>query len=256
MAIKFTSTGMDAQFVKALIYGPSGVGKTTLIKTAPKPIIISSEKKLLALKDENIPVILIENHTDLLQAYNFITTNKKAKGFQTVAIDSVSDIAETVLSHFKANPVDGNTHPQAAYGHLIDEIIPLIKKFRDIQDKHIYVIAKAKMLEDAFTNVNLWMPSMPGRVLGPGLPYEFDFVFAMRIGTDSDGKEFRYLQTKGDIQWLAKGNDNLLPAEVADLSVIFRKALKKKKKEVPEETHYENNEATEQSDDQAEEVTA
>ena len=51
MALKFTTTNQAAQLhgVKALVYGPSGAGKTTLCATAPAPIIISAEAGLLSL---------------------------------------------------------------------------------------------------------------------------------------------------------------------------------------------------------------
>ena len=210
------------------------MGKTTLAATAPKPIIISSEKKLISLKDHDIPVILIENHTDLESAYTFLTTNPKAKRFVTIVLDSISDIAETVLAYFKANPVDGNTHPQAAYGNLADALGPLIKKFRDINDKNIYTIAKSKMVDDQYTNVSMFSPSMPGRVLPENLPYEFDYVFALRIGETEKGTKFRYLQTQGDIQWLAKGCDALNSIEKPDLTYIFNKVIGKKVEEITE----------------------
>ncbi len=57
MAIRLTTTTESVEYVKCLIYGESGVGKTWLCQTAPKPVIISAEKGLLTLKHVNIPVI-------------------------------------------------------------------------------------------------------------------------------------------------------------------------------------------------------
>lgn len=249
MAIKLTTTAESAKFIKCLVYGESGIGKTMLSATAPKPIIISAEKGLLSLKEHNIPVILVENHIDLEEAYEFIISDKRSKGFQTVVLDSISDIAEAVLAYFKKNPVDGNTHPQAAYGSMADSLMPLIKKFRDIPDKHVYFIAKAKRTKDDYTGVTSWMPSMPGQQLGPALPYLFDFVLPMKAGETDKGVKYRYLQTAADIQWLAKDRSGKLSTiEKPDLSSIFRKALSvakvknPDKKEKPKETVVENKE--------------
>lgn len=222
MALKFTTTAYGGEYVKVLVYGPSGVGKTKLISTAPKPIIISSEKKLISLKDFKIPVILIENFSDLEEAYRFVTTNKKADQFETIAIDSISDIAETILSDYKNDP-DTNDHGQAAYGHLADKLGPMIKKFRDIPNKHKYFIAKSKMVEDIYTKMNMFGPSLPGRVLPDNISYEFDYVFAMRVGETESGSKYRYLQTQSDLQWVAKGHDSLKDVERPNLSVIFKK---------------------------------
>ncbi len=240
MAIKFTSTKDVTKAVKILVYGESGVGKTRLTATCPNPVIISSEKKLISLKDFNIPVILIENHEDLEEAYTFLTTSKKAKKFETIVLDSVSDIAEAILAYFKENPVDGNTHPQAAYGMLADETLPLIKKFRDIADKHIYFIAKAKRYKDEYSGVTSWAPMMPGQQLGPGLPYLFDFVCAMRIGENNEGKKYRYLQTVADLQYLAKGNEDLKAIEKPNLGQLFDKVLGKAVDEPEHEEEYED----------------
>lgn len=229
MAVTFTTTKSVKQYAKVVVYGASGVGKTALAKTCPKPLIISSEHRLLTLSDENIPVIMIENHDDLETAYQFVTTNKKAKGFQTIILDSISDIAEAILTYFKENPKDGNTHPQAAYGSMADALMPLIRKFRDIPDKHVYIIAKIKMAKDEYTGINQFAPSLPGQVLPGALPYMFDFVLPMRIGETADGKKYRYIQTQEDIQYIAKAcSHNLNPIERPDLGKLFDKILKGK----------------------------
>jgi len=225
MAIKFTTTKQSSDYIRCIVYGPSGIGKTMMAKTAPAPVIISSENKLISLKDEEIPVIQVHDHIDLEEAYNFLVTNKKAAGFKTIVLDSISDIAEVVLEYFRKNPVDGNTHPQAAYGSLAEVLLPLIKKFRDIPNRHVYFIAKAKRIKDEYTGVTSWNPMMPGQQLGPALPYLFDFVFAMRMGETDKGVKYRYLQTEGDIQWLAKGIETLNAIEEPNLIKIFNKAL-------------------------------
>lgn len=226
MAIRLTTTAQSSARCKCLVIGPSGIGKTRLCATAPKPLIISAEKGMLSLKDENLPVIEISNHIDLEDAYKFVTTDPRAKRFETICIDSVSDIAESCLAWFKENPVDGNTHPQAAYGHMADKILPMLKKFRDLNDFHVYFTAKIKRQEDAYTGIDTFMASCPGRVLGPALPYLFDFVFQMRIGETESGKKYRYLQTQPDLQYHAKDRSGKLNfIEEPNLAKIFAKAL-------------------------------
>jgi len=228
MAIKLTTTKESESHVKCLVHGPAGIGKTVLSSTAPKPIIISAEHGLLSLKDFEIPVIMIENHVDLIEAYEFVTTKKEAKGFQTIVLDSISDIAEVILDYFKKNPENNNTNPQAAYGSYADTLLPLIKKFRDIPDKHVYFIAKTKRIKDDYTGITQWGPSMPGQQLGQNIPYLFDLVLAMRPGEDKDGNKFRYLQTAADIQWEAKDRSGKLsPIEEPHLGKIFDKVLGK-----------------------------
>ncbi len=225
MAIKLTTTKGASKVVKCLVYGPSGIGKTKLAGTCPKSLIISSEKKMMSLQDDNIPVALIENHEDLAEILNKIRTDKKFAKFETIVLDSISDIAETILAYFQANPINDNAHPQAPYGWMLDKLVPLIKQFRDLPDKNVYVIAKAKRMADEFTGIDTWMASAPGQQLGPNLPYMFDFVFAMRKGVTKKDVEYRYLQTEADIQWLAKGTDKLNAMEEPHLGKLFKKIL-------------------------------
>ena len=227
MAIKLTTTKDATKYVKCLVYGESGIGKTTLAKTCPKPLIISSEKKMMSLQGENIPVALIENHNDLQEILDNIKTNPKFQKFETIVLDSISDICESILIYFQKNPKDGNNHAQAPYGWMIDVINPILKELIQKIDKNVYVIAKVKCLNDEFTGINKWMPSAPGKQLAPNLPYLFDFVFAMRKGQTESGKEYRYLQTEGDMQYVAKGTDKLKPIEKPHLGELFEKIIGK-----------------------------
>ena len=227
MAIKFTSTKeATGKYVKCLVYGNSGIGKTMLASTAPSPIIISSESGLLSLQDFDIPVIMVENHLDLKQALDFVKTSPKAEKFETVVLDSLSDIAESCLDYFRKNPENNNTNPQAAYGLLADKLLPLIKGFRDIPNKNVYFIAKITVMADEYTGINKYAPMMPGRVLPNALPYLFDLVMPMRSAKNDKGDIVRFLQTVEDPQYIAKDRSRRLSqTEPANLSVIFEKAV-------------------------------
>lgn len=227
MAIRLTTTQECGEFAKVLVFGKPGVGKTKLIGTTPKPIIISGEKGLLTLKNgPKIPVIEVYNHLDLEDAYMMVTTSPKCKNFLTIALDSVSEIAENTLQFFKDNPPDGNPDPRAAHGAMIDALVPLFKKFRDINNRHIYFIAQMKRVPDSYTGIDTFAPDAPGQVISPQLPRWFDFVLPMRIGEREGGGKYRYLQTQPDLQYTAKSRgDNLRDQEPPNLSKLFKKVL-------------------------------
>ena len=229
MAIKLTTTNQSSKFVKMLTYGDAGVGKTVLAATAPNPIIISAESGLLSLAHLDIPVIEVKTLDDVSEAYEFITESADAKQFETICLDSITEVAEVMLSTYKKADKD----PRKSYGALADHMSTLIRSFRDLENKHVYFSAKQTRLEDDFTGVSTFRPAMPGKTLTNGVPFFFDLVMAMRIGeeTDDDGKvtKYRYLQTQPDMQYIAKDRSGRLDEiERPDLSFIINKILSKK----------------------------
>lgn len=222
MAIKLTTTNQSAKFVKALCYGDAGAGKTVLCSTAPNPIIISAESGLLSLAHLNIPVIEVKTLEDVQEAYQFITESDEAKGFETVCLDSITEIAEVMLSQYKKDDKD----PRKSYGALADHMSQLVRSFRDLEGRHVYFSAKMARIEDEFTGISTFRPGMPGKTLVNGLPFFFDEVMALRIGVEEDGTKFRYLQTEPDMQYTAKDRSGHLDLiERPDLTHMFDKVL-------------------------------
>lgn len=217
MAIKFSTTKAEATHCMVLVFGRSGMGKTTLIRTCPSPIIITSEKKLFALRNTNFPVILIETVEDLRDALKFCSS-KKAKQFETVCLDSISDIAETLLIDLKKGVNDA----RQAYGQLNDEIMETLGYLKHIKKKHVYVISKAQKMDDE--GIIKLAPMMPGKKLNNELAYFFDFVFCLEKN-DDDENPYRYLITQPTYKVDAKGCDELAAIEKPDLGYIFKKAL-------------------------------
>lgn len=220
MAINLRSTS-DAHTngVKLLVYGQAGAGKTTLIKTLPKPIVLSAEGGLLSLQDADLPFIEISDMETLREAYTWLTQSDEAKGFESVALDSISEIAEVVLNAEKKATKD----PRQAYGAMQEQMADIIRAFRDLPGRHVYMGAKLEKTQDGMGRV-LYAPSMPGNKTGQALPYFFDEVLALRVEKDGEGVTQRALMCDSDGLWLAKDRSGKLgPWEAPDLGEIIAK---------------------------------
>jgi len=217
MAIKLNSTSaIAATGVKILVYGQAGAGKTTLITTLPNPIILSAEGGLLSIRDADLPFIEIGNMNELKEAYSWLMEN--AKDFSSVAIDSISEIAEVVLNAEKKAAKD----PRQAYGAMQEQMTDLIRAFRDLP-MHVLMTAKLEKMQDEMGRI-LYAPSMPGNKTGQQLPYFFDEVLALRIEKDSDGNAWRGLKCHADASWQAKDRSGKLEEwEEPDLSKLITK---------------------------------
>lgn len=222
MAIKIVSTKKSVDSVKLLIFGESGVGKTKLIETAPNPLILNAERGLLSLANNDFDTIDINTLDDIEEAFQFITESQDAKKYDTIALDSVSEIAQVYLNGLKKLHKD----PRAAYGILADGVSSMIRDFRDIQGKHVYFVAQAGVVEDE-NGITEVKSIMPGKTLTKSLPFFFDEVLALRFGYLEDKTQYRYLQTTHGGQYKCKDRSGYLDEqEKPDLGNIFDKIVK------------------------------
>jgi len=220
MAINLKKTGgLTANGVKLLVYGQAGAGKTSLIRTLPNPVVLSAEGGLLSIQDADLPFIEVTTMDELREAYSWAKDSSEAAGFQSVALDSISEVAEVVLQHELKRNKDG----RAAYGELNTTMQELIRAFRDLPGKHVYMSAKLEKSQDEMGKL-LFNPSMPGKSLTQGLPYFFDEVLALRVERDAEGATQRALMCDSDGVWLAKDRSGKLEAwETPDLGAIITK---------------------------------
>lgn len=218
--MKITSTkDYLSQGVKVLVYSEAGVGKTVLCSTAPDPIILSAESGLLSLVEHDIPVIDIASLASLNEAYLWCKTSDESRGYQTICIDSLSDIAEVVLSEHMQKTKDG----RQAYGSMAEDVTRMIRKFRDIKGRHVYFTAKVKRVVDEASGITSYMPSVPGQMLLQNLPFFFDEVFVYQYKKVEKNLR-RWLQTEGDLRFVAKDRSGkLAKMEKPDLTHIFNK---------------------------------
>lgn len=221
--------------VKALTYGKAGLGKTSLCATAPNPVILSAESGLLSLAPANlvrmygentpgityqIPVIEVTTIEQLTEAYNWAATSAEASQFQTICLDSITEIAEVVLANAKRQVKD----PRQAYGELLEKMVMTIKAFRDLSGKHVYMTAKQEQIKEEGSGLVLSGPSFPGAKLGQGVTYLFDEVFQIGVGRNPDNTSYRFLRTQPDFNADAKDRSGTLATlETPHLGYIFAK---------------------------------
>jgi AAA domain len=218
-----------AHGAKTLIYGGSGVGKTRLLASAPRPLIASAEKGLLSLRGFDIPVREITSILGLNQFYQDIFRTSIGQQAYTICLDSSSEIAERCLEDAKAKNKDG----RKAYGDVQDELIKQFRLFRDIPGKHVVFLAKQEYTVDGATGAKYWAPSFPGNKLAQAAPYFFDEVFELVTAKDAQQRPTWFLRTRPDNQHVAKDRSGVLnewenadPATGGGLSAVFDKMMK------------------------------
>ena len=221
--MKITKTNdLGKHALKMVIYGEAGSGKTRLAATTGEPtVVISAEGGLLSLRDHAITAIEVKTIADVGEAYKWVVNSEEAKGIKWVCLDSISEIAEVSLAHEKAE----NKNAMRAYGQMADQMTQLIRAFRDLPEKHVYMTAKQERVQ-VDDGSQSYGPSMPGKNLTQGLAYFVDEVFALRVHTDEEGNIQRWLQTSANGTHAAKDRSGVLELfEPCDLSLIKNKIL-------------------------------
>lgn len=206
--------------IKTLVYGGAGVGKTRLCATAPTPVIFSAESGLLSLRKFNLPYYEIKSIADLSEAYRWAMGSNEARQFETICIDSISEIAEVILNAERA----GTKDPRKAYGEMAMQVMQLLRDFRDMPGRNVYFSAKMGRITDQTTGGILWGPLMPGQQLDQQLPYFTDEVFHLGNYPQQDGTLLEALRTRPDNQYQAKDRSGALDLwERPHLGYIFDK---------------------------------
>jgi hypothetical protein len=221
MAIKIQNTSdIKINGVKTIVYGGAGVGKTRLCASAPTPIIISAESGLLSLADGSVDFIEITKLKELDEAYRWAKSSEEAAKYETLCLDSLSEIAEVLVAELKPQFKDA----RQAYGALADAMMPMLRKFRDLEGKNTVFTAKLIQTTDEESGVTSQQLLMPGKVLGYQIPYMVDELFCMQV----DRKGAPFLQTAPDRMRFCKDRSGALDnPETPDMSVIINKIMTK-----------------------------
>jgi len=188
--------------------------------TAPNPIYISAEKGLLSLADQDIPYIDVNNLDQFKGAYKYCAKSE----YETIVIDSLSEITTTVLDEWRARLTSesnsGKIDVRQAYGKVAESIGGVIRAFRDMEGKNVVFIAKERKHVDEDSNAVTFEAYMPGQVLPFDLPYLVDEFVCLQISRKGE----RFIQTNSDFKRICKDRSGKLEAnERPNLTDIFNK---------------------------------
>lgn len=215
----FKPAGVLAQKlgVKAVIYGLPGSGKTPLIGTAPRPAMLATEPGMLSMRGSNVPAIEAYTVKDITEFFEWFFKSSQVSAFDTLCIDSVSQLAEIVLTNELKSVKDG----RMAYGNMSRKVMDWLNQLYFFPNKHILLIAKQASDE------GVKRPFFPGQDLNIKVPHMFDLVGHLGVKRiPGYPGEHLAIQTKGDFDTLCRDRSGKLdPFEVPNLSQIFSKCM-------------------------------
>ena len=204
------------------IFGPPGVGKTSLLKTLPPAhtVCLDLEAGMKSVQDwsgASIPVRSFGDFRDLVvliggpdpavdpnafyssQHHQHVRSLYAGSGVEeflasmpVIFVDSITDLTRQVMAFAKQQPEafsdrTGKPDIRGAYGLLGREVIQALKHLQHAPGKTVIFVGVLEKVTDEF-NATTWQPQMEGSKAGRELPGIVDQVISMHLFShDADG---------------------------------------------------------------------
>lgn len=257
------ATERKPQPVKAVIYGPSGIGKTSLLRTleVEKTLVLDMESGLLAVEDLPITAVPIRSWREAQgmaviiagpdsnkadgSAYSkthyasAVAIMKESspdfhpKNFDTIFVDSITVASRLCMDWVRQQPQsytkEGAFNGLKAYGLLKQEMLDWLRHLQHAASHNVIFVGILDKKQDE-NGVTAWTPQMEGGSVADGLRGIVDQVITMAEiqvkQADDEPKKVRAFicQTINPKGYPAKDRSGTLSvAEPADLGRLLTK---------------------------------
>jgi AAA domain len=217
--------------VKALVVGPPGAGKTSLMRTLPAntTLFVDLEAGDLAIQDvkadtlrpktwdecRDLAVYLGGPNPSLPHGSLYGSEHYKAicddmggasglSRYNTYFIDSITVAARLCLrwceNHPDSTNKSGKRDMLTAYGMLGREMIGWLTHLQHTRDKNVIFVGILESVKDDF-NVSSWQLQIDGSKAGRELPGIVDQIITLQFVDFGDGKPVRALVCTSPNQW-------------------------------------------------------
>lgn len=202
--------------MKALVFGPPGSSKTPTVNTCPRPVLLATEPGLLSMRNSDVPTWLAPNKKKIDEFFKWFEHSAEAKNFDTLAIDSVSQMCDIGLTESTSK------HGLAQYGDMADYVYPYLERLYFLPQKHMFLIAKEEITSDGMRR-----PYFPGKYLPTQIPHKYDCVLRMaKVSIPNVVGDQLAFQCNGSYNVVARNRlGNLNDFEPPDFSALIKKAL-------------------------------
>jgi len=206
--------------VKAVVYGPPGSGKTPLLNTAPRPLLLACEPGLLSMRSSTVPTYQGFTTAAIDEFFKWFFNSEETKNFDTIGVDSISQMADIYLQ----DALKTKKHGLQAYGDMATKTMEHLRALYYTRNKHTYLIAKEQSSDD--NGIRYRKPFMPGQQLPVELPHLFDEILYLSIHNIPGAGQHKAFRCQGSIDALARDRTGKLAEfEQPEFGALVKKCM-------------------------------
>lgn len=206
--------------VKAIVYGPPGSAKTPLINTCPNPVLLACEPGLLSMRGSNVPTWEAYTADAIDEFFTWFFNSNETKKFDTLAIDSISQMAEIYLQ----KALKEKKHGLQAYGDMATKTLSQLNALYFVKEKHTYLIAKQEIISE--NGLAFRRPYFPGKQLPIEMSHKYDQILHLDIQNIPGYGQHRAFRCIGTIDVMARDRTGKLSEfEPPNFNDLIKKAM-------------------------------
>lgn len=206
-------------YVKALIYGDAGAGKTWCACTAPNPLLVLSEWAVARPTLERLrielgidpDVITVENDKEAEEAYKYAMANSDK--YDSLVLDGITDLNMRIMREVLSEATlakmghDPDILEQRDWNKVVQRTTYILMLYRDFPG---HTIITALATEDNMKTV----PNVAPKSVRRAIASQFNMVGWLTTETRQGKANTRILYTDLSPSYIAKSPGNFIPATI------------------------------------------
>lgn len=227
--LKVVPVEARGSYINILVYGDSGVGKTTLAGSAVEctdldPVLIidfEGGTESLVRTYPNVQQVRVQNWKEMQSVYDEL--HRGQHGFKTVILDSLTEIQKfnmyQIMEDLKTTrpDLDPDVPGMREWGKNLEQMRRFVRAFRDLPMNVVFTALKKDDKNDK-TGMVTTMPSLSGKLAGEVAAF-LDIVayyYVKQITIDGEKIDKRLLLTAKTETIIAKDRTRQLPQVIED----------------------------------------